>query len=406
MWWLVLMSYLLLRPVAVSPSAYRTLQRVLPEADTVQVFQTSRGSYWVEAQYADGTRRVHQLSAGQYRRLLQGFPLQALQTASLAERFAFVGGQAVVALVVYPWAVPMMFTPESQAFSTGAKALGLLSPLLWTTGSALYAWNQPVPLSQAYAGFWGGLFGAFHGGMVVNSGRGSFPGSLLGNLANQYLARRYHLSLGSIQRLVNGQLYGYYHYLMLKSLLNLSFEPGSVVPYRIATTLSVTEGYAELLISRNDTAVTLGDALFELRTALIGAEALPSLLLAYDLYRGEVTSSRVYAGLSLLGHGVGWLLGRYLSRRYDVSVPGALLTYLAPGLSQTFASGFMELLRPSPSVRPVLFIATEVGVTALTYRLVRQVPVPRYSWLQNLAPLSRVSTLPGQGPVFGVQMRF
>ncbi len=398
-----LLSIWVLKPVPVTPDAYARLQQLFPsQPDTLQVYQTGSHQYWIEALYPQ-EKLVWKLSAREYRRFLAGLPLDTTRTI---DRLAYVGGQTVVALSIYPWAVPTALTPEAEDPTRGAVALGLISPLLWSVGSAVYAWRAPVTLAQGYAGFWGGVIGAFHGGNIINSARGCFLGSVTGNLLNQYLARRYDLSLGAIQRLANGQIYGYYHYLMLESLLHLTFEAGSLVPHRIATTLSVAEGYADLFLSRNDATLTLGDALFELRTAIIGGELLPALLLSYDLARDTLSSPRLYAGLSLAGNAAGMVLGRYLSRRYDLSVPGALLTYLVPSLAHTFTSGLMVLLRPDPAVYPVLFIGTEVGITALTYRLVRQVPARRFGLLQHLAPFAQRSTLPGQGPVLGLQVSF
>ncbi len=399
----ILISLVVLRPVPVSPSGYAHLLKQFPDQpETLQVFLVSTGGYWVEAQYPD-RRLVLHLAPAEFRHLLAGIPYARVR---LTDRLAYVASQTVVALTLYPWAVPLALTPEDQSPSRGAVALGMLSPLLWAGGSALYAWHTPVTLAQGYAGLWGGFFGALHGGNVVNSVRGSFPGSVLNNLAGQYLVRRYQIPLAAVQRWANAQAYGYYHYLMLQGLFQWRFGEGSPTPYRIATAFSLLEGYADLWGSRHDTLLTTGDALFELRMAIIGGEFLPSLILSYDLARGSSSSGQLYAGASLAGHLVGLTLGRYLSRRYDLSVPGALVTFLVPFLAHSFTGGLMLLLKPNPAVYPVLFITTEVGITTLAYRMVRQVPGARWSGLRHLQPFARASTLPGQGTVLGVQFSF
>ncbi len=404
-----LLAFVVLKPVPVEPQAYpRLVQQFPPTPDTVRVFQPDPRHYWLEAEYPD-RRVVLQLGSRAYRRLLLGLPLTPTRTL---DRLAYVGGQALVALSVYPWALPLTFTPEDQEPSREALALGLVSPLLWTVGSAVYAWQAPVTFSQAYAGFWGGILGFVHGGNLATSLRGCFLGSVTGNLLGQVLARRYRIPEAAIQRWVNGQVYGYFHYGMLHTLLKPRFPEDSPTPYRLALALSLAEGYADLFFSRNDTTLTLGDALFEFRVAIIGSELLPALVLSYDLARishqslDEPTSSRVYAGLSLAGNLAGLALGRYLSRRFDLSVPGALITFLAPVLAHTFTGGLMVLLRPNPAVYPLLFMATEVGITTLTYRMVRHTPLPRSSSLQRVVPFARRSTLPGQGTVWGLAVQF
>ena len=401
--WTVLFSFVILKPVSVPSTAYPHLAQAFPgQPDTVRVYQTPDRRYWVEAQYPD-RRLILQLSPANYQRLLAGLPPITVRPV---DRLAYVAGQTIVALTVYPWAVPAALTPENEPPSEAAVALGMLSPLFWAGASALYAWHTPVTFAQGYAGLWGGLWGAFHGGNWVRSARGSLWGSLTGNLLSQFLVWRYQIPAAAVQRFANSQAYGYYHYLMLEGLFQWQFEAESSVPHRLATTLSIAEGYADLFLSRHDTTLTLGDALFELRLAIIGGEFLPALILSYDLARDTLSSKRVYSGASLVGHVAGLALGRYLSRQYNLSVPGALLTYLVPGLAHSFTGGLMLLLRPDPAVYPVLFIGTEVGITALAYRLVRQIPEHRWGALQRLQPFARPSSLPGQGTVLGVALRF
>jgi hypothetical protein len=375
-----------------SESNLATLFEKLPEG--IQVFLTSDSVYVVEASYRAG-KIVKNLSPSEYRSLIIKTPEHSviLEDAQLP----YVIGQTIQGIGLYSWSVPLALNMEGE----GAISMGLLVPLLYSGGTYLFTRDRRISGGAAYGSFLGGVEGAYHGGLLFNSEKGVFPTSLAENLLDFTLAQRMGLTSGMYQRKFNHCFYGYYHYAALKTLFvgddwnSWDYEDKF---YQVSSLLSIFEGYSSLFFSRNSEDLTLGDALFELRTGTIGAAALPLLLATVDLHSNANINSNVYAGLSLLGHGAGYMLGNKLGRDYDLSGAGGTMIWLLPALAHCFTGSLVFLSDSEGLARtyPTIFLTTDVLLTYFCYRNFAEKPLktgqadtsPHFSMAVN--PLSFV----------------
>jgi len=348
-----------------------TLFEKLPQ--NIEVFVTSDSIYIIEAAYP-GSKIMKKLTASEYRSLIVRIPSERviLEDAQLP----YVIGQTIHGISLYSWSMPLTFGMDGES----AASMGLLMPLLYSTGSYLVTKNIRVSGGAAYGSFLGGIEGACHGGMLFESEEAIFPVSLGENVLDFALAQKMGLTSGMYQRKFNHCAYGYYHYAALKALvLSDDWDDwGNTGEFlKVSTLLSLGEGYTSLFLSRNSEDLTLGDALFELRAGLLGAEALPLILMTYDLHREEASDARIYAALSLAGHGVGYLLGNKLSREYDLSGSGGVMIWLLPYLAHgaTAALTFLGDNEGLWKSYPAIFLSTDVLMTYAYYKALSKKPL-------------------------------
>jgi hypothetical protein len=339
----------------------------------IEVYVDSDSIYIVEAIYP-GNKIVRRLSPSEYKSLILKEPDKRviIEDAQLP----YLIGQSIHGIGLYSWSVPLAFDMEGE----GAISLGLLVPLLYSGGTYLLTKDRRISGGAAYGSFLGGIEGAYHGGLLFNSKKGILPVSLVENFLDFTLAQKMGLNSGVFQRKFNHCFYGYYHYSALKTLAladdwdNWDEEEEF---YQVSSLLSLFEGYSSLFFSRNSEDLTLGDALFELRTGVMGAEALPLLLATYDLHSDVNISPSVYAGLSLLGHGAGYMLGNKLSREFDLSGAGGVMIWLLPALAHGFTGSLVFLSDSEGLARtyPTIFLTTDVLLTYFCYRNFAEKPL-------------------------------
>lgn len=276
------------------------------------------------------------------------------------QRAWFLAGQTLLALGIYSWGVPVSLGLSDNT----AVGVGLLTPPGWF-GLSLLRSAHPVSGGEAYGAFVGGITGFFHGVYLMDEIRWGTPVSMVENFLDQGLARKNRLRASDMQRKVNRSIFGFYHFAALHFLLG-GKEFGAREA-RWAAGLSLLEAYVPLLAQGPAPWATFGDALMELRYGVLGAEALPALLLTLDLLGdGNIDiNKRVYWGASLAGHLVALPWSRAMSLRYDLSLGGAVASYLVPALAHGFTAGVGVLLQREGYWRayPALFFLTDTALT-------------------------------------------
>jgi hypothetical protein len=338
-----------------------------PLPERIEVFITSDSTYFIEAIYRD-KKLVKKMTSAEYRSLTLRTPTKMVTLEDA--KISYLVGQTFNSLGIYSWSLPVMFSEND--WSKGQTAIGLLTPLIYTSTCFLLTKDRRISSGAAYGSFLGGIEGAFHGGWTFKSARGIFPVSLAENILDFTLGQNMDLTPAMYQRKFNHCVYGYYHYFAVKALfVGESIENDRInEDFQLGTLLSLGEGYSSLFFSQNSEDITFGDALFELRTSTIGAEALPLILWTIDLHRNENSDERVYAALSLVGHGVGYLWGNKLSRDYDLPGAAGVMTWLLPYLAHT-ATGGIVLLSDSEGLLntyPAIFLTMDVLLTSICYK--------------------------------------
>ncbi len=342
-----------------------TLFETLP--DHIEVFITSDSTYIIEAAYPN-KKLVKKMTAAEYRGLIVRKPSKMVTLESA--QISYLVGQTFLGLSLYSWSLPVMFSEDD--FSEGSVTIALLTPLLYTSSCFLLTKDRRISSGAAYGSFLGGIEGAFHGGLLFKSGRGVFPVSLTENILDFTLGQNMGFTPAMYQRKFNHCAYGYYHYFILRTLFGDWDNWDSADDFiRLGTILSLGEGYTSLFLSRNSEDLTFGDALFELRLGALGAEALPLILATIDLHReGSNTDERVYAALSLLGHGVGYLWGNKLSRDYDLPGAAGAMVWLLPYLAHATTLGFAVLADNEGVLNsyPAIYLTTDILMTYVGYK--------------------------------------
>lgn len=339
-----------------------TLFEDLPQR--IEVFITADSTYIVEATYKD-QKIIQRLASDEYHELLTSEPPKhvVLENAWVP----YLLGQTSLGLCVYSWSLPLALGLEGD----GAAAVGLFTPIVYA--SIQYAWAKGRRISRATAdgASMGGIEGAVHGGLLFLSERTIFPFSLAENIVDTYLGQTVGFTSGMYQRKFNHCFYGYYHYAAVRTLIVDwdDWEGGDDVAH-MGSLVSLGEGYASLLLSKNVEYLTDGDALFELRTALMGAEAIPLLLATFDLHRDEQSDERIYAATSLAGHILGYRFGLGLSRRYDLSQAGGTYMWLLPYLAHGATAGLGVLIDSEGfwKTYPTIFLLTDFSLTYVFYK--------------------------------------
>jgi hypothetical protein len=335
-----------------------------PLPERIEVFVSSEGTYIVEAIYRD-KKLVKKLSYTQYHDLIIKAPskMVTLEDANIP----YLVGQTFHGLSIYSWGVPVSLGMEGE----NAAAIGLFTPLIYTSTCFLLTKDNRISSGAAYGSFLGGIEGAVHGGLLFKSEKGVVPASLAENMLDFTLGQKRGFTPAMFQRKFNHFSYGYYHYFIARTLLGgweVDEEPYDLM--QLGTILSLGEGYTSLFLSKNAEDLTFGDALFELRTSTIGAEALPLILMTIDAHRDESTDELVYAALSLAGHGVGYLWGNKLSRDYDLPGAAGVMTWLLPYLAEAATGGIAILVDKEGffNTLPAIYLSMDVLLTYVCYR--------------------------------------
>ncbi|MBN1695371.1 hypothetical protein JW879_08225 [candidate division WOR-3 bacterium] len=336
----------------------------LPER--IDVFMTSDSTYIIEAIYRN-KKLVKKMASAEYHSLTLETPSKMVTLEDA--KISFLVGQTFHGLSIYSWSLPVMFSEGD--WSEGQAAIALLTPLIYTSTCFLLTKDRRISSGAAYGSFLGGIEGAFHGGYILKSEKGIFPGSLAENILDFTLGQNMNFTPAMYQRKFNHCLYGYYHYYSTRTLFggrNLWGDPYDLI--QLGTILSLAEGYTSLFMSKDAENLTFGDALFELRTSTIGAEALPLILWTIDLHRNENSDERVYAALTLVGHGAGYLWGHKLSRDNDLPGAAGVMTWLLPYLAHAATGGIAVLVDKEGflDTYPTIFLTMDVLLTSICYK--------------------------------------
>jgi len=337
-----------------------------PLPERIEIFITSDSTYFIEAIYRD-KKLVKKMTSAEYRRLTIKTPSKMVTLEDA--KVPYLVGQTFHGLGLYSWSLPVMFSEDD--LSEGLITIGLLTPLIYTSTCFLLTKDSRISSGAAYGSFLGGIEGAFHGGWIFKSEKGIFPVSLAENILDFTLGQNMGFTPAMYQRKFNHCLYGYYHYYNTRTLFGGRGNWGE--PYdliQLGTILSLAEGYTSLFVSKNSEDLTFGDALFELRASTMGAEVLPLILATIDAHRNENSDERVYAALSLAGHGVGYLWGNKLSRDYDLPGAAGVMTWLLPYLAHTATGGIAVLVDNEGflDTYPAIFLTMDVMLTCICYK--------------------------------------
>ncbi len=381
--------------IPVSPDQYvRLTQFFKQEPETLYVFRGPKNQFWIEGWYPDH-KEVIPLSSEQWARLTQGETL-SLQSYPPSSRIGYLIGQTLLGLSIYSWSFPWFLNLSNPTLRT---ALGLFMPFSWFGIHWMESGARRVTESEAWAGFTGGLLGAFHGSMLFQSPRAIFPVSVAENLLDRTIAHRFLFSPGVIQRKVNYNLYGFYHAYLLSDLLGLDLSGASRA--RFAATLSLVEGYLALGFSRSTPSLTPGDALFELRFSVIGGEFGPAILT--PIFEDRI-DPQVVKTTSLIGQIGAQILAQRLSLRYDLPVGGAVLSALVPYLVHGVTAGLGVLFASDTYWRyyPMVFLATDLTLTWQLYRTFRHPQGSLPQTHSRLAPFITLSSLDRGQKVYGL----
>jgi hypothetical protein len=339
-----------------------------PLPERIDVFITPDSTYFIEAIY-QGKKLVKKMTPDEYRRSTLKSPLKMVTLEDA--KISYLVGQTFNSLSIYSWSLPVMFSEDD--WSEGQAATALLTPLIYSSTCFLLTKNRRISSGAAYGSFLGGIEGAFHGGQLFKSVRAVFPFSLSENILDFTLGQKMGFTPAMYQRKFNHCAYGYYHYFAVKALfVGESIENDRInEDFQLGTFLSLGEGYSSLFFSQNSEDLTLGDALFELRMSTIGAEALPLILTTFDLHSNDIDiDERVYGGLSLLGHGVGYLWGNKLGRDYDLPAAASVMTWLLPYLAHAATGGIAILVDKEGfyDTYPAIYLTMDVLLTGICYK--------------------------------------
>ncbi len=329
----------------------------------IDVFITSDSTYIVEGIYAN-QKAVHKLTPSEYHDLLKKEPAEMVTLENT--RVSYLIGQTSLGLFLYSWAVPLGLGLEDK----GAAVIGLFTPLIYASVHYGLTGGRRISGGAAYGAFMGGIEGAAHGGLLFKSEKGILPVSLSENILDNVLGQTMGFTPGMFQRKFNHCCYGYYHYAALKTFV-VDWDDWDDLwdIAQIGTAVSLAEGYTSLLLSKNSENLTYGDALFELRTAVKGAEIIPLIITTFDLHREEQTDERIYAATSLVGHGLGYALGSRLTRQYDLSGAASTLIWILPYLAHGATGGLVVLTESEGFAKsyPAIFLTMDLALTYVCY---------------------------------------
>ncbi|HEX7318950.1 MAG TPA: hypothetical protein VF399_01165 [bacterium] len=344
----------------------------------IELYATEDNAYVVEASYED-LKLTKQLSAEEYKAIMerQVDKLAILENA----RVPHLIGQSFSGIAIYMWSLPITIFDNTTDNSTAALAVGLFTPFVYTGAQFLFTSHANISSGTAYGSFLGSIEGAAHGVVGFQSVRTIFPVSLVENMTDFTLGQTMGFTPAMFHRKFNHVVYGYYHYFAIKDLINgdLGMDNNmDDIDAGLATLSSVLEGYGSLFLSRNSEYLSFGDALFEMRTGIIGGQTIPLILLSFDLYNGRESSfnDRIYAATSLAGFAVGSYIGLQSSKVNNLSAASGVFTYVIPYLAHGLTAGIGVLMESDPSSEanwywrayPITFSVLDIGMTYYIYK--------------------------------------
>lgn len=404
----------------------RRVQSVLAQRfetlpDRVELYVTADNTYVAEAFY-ENQKITLRLTAEEYREILQNQagPVTIMENS----RIPYLIGQSALSIGVYSWSLPTtIFSQENNevTIDRARLAIGLFTPFVYSGALFLLTRNTRISSGAAYGSFMAGIEGAAHGGLLFNTGRTVLPGSLVENFTDFYLGQRFGFTPGMFQRKFNHSLFAYGHLLAGYILAGQEDELGEPGFRQIGTGLSLAEGYGSLYFSRNAQDLTYGDALFELRTMMIGSQTIPLILASVDLWNGASSiDNRIYSATALAGFVAGYYLGYKLTAKYDLSGPSGIFTFLIPYLAHGLTAGTGTLINSGVSsdyfywkAYPIIFSVVDIGLTAYVYKSMAK-PQTRvgmrergnFNFYLNPAPLFTKNEVIRSMPIAGFQYNF
>lgn len=373
-----------LRKIQPEVEQYKAGIKVFKEKpESLVFFIDQKGNYWIEGYYPN-KKMVYVLTPSDLEKKFKGVPLTLVPGEDF--RALHLLNQAILGLTVYSWSLPRTLNLSDTRVSL---MLGLSTPLIWFGINTSMTSNRDISSGMAYAGLLGGVEGVVHGWTLFNSPRGVFPISIAENLFDQYIATKLSLSPGIIQRKFNFAVTGYYHAFLLSELLNKSFNPS------VRAIFSIAEGYTALYLSKDANYLTFGDALFELRLSLLGAEAGPMIL--WSLYPDA--SRDLFLTISAVGLTLSQILSMQLSRKYDLSFTAAALNFVLPYLVHSAILGIGILIVPETlwHYYPLVFITADGYLSWKIYQMFRKPAKPEKTSSLKVSPFigfSRIAPTP------------
>ncbi len=293
--------------------------------------------------FEDGTVEVYNMPKG------------AVSEAGTSGRTFHTISQTLLGFSLYSWSFPSLFELKGNA----AGAVGLLTPVAWFGYSLYSAKNISYP--EALAGFLGGISGALQGYYVVSDVKGVFPLSMTSNFLDLYIVRKTGIYPGIIFRKSVNSYNSFYEANMLN--LIITGRGLSENGMRGAALYSLLKSYGTFLLFRNSKNVTEGDALFEAKLQILGAEFLPLILHNVQM------EGQVRALTSFLGYAAGYGVGLKLSEDRDLSFGNALIIAFSPALASSLVGGLTLLFTEDiPDEMLSLYPVVDLGLTYLLYR--------------------------------------
>ncbi len=340
----------------------------------IELFSAEDNTYVVEASYED-VKLTKKLSVEEYLALLE----KKVSKYAILEnaRVPHLIGQSFLGIAAYSWTLPATIFGEDTDNGTAMTAVGLFTPFIYTGAQFLFTRNTNIAAGAAYGAFLGGIEGAVQGGVGFQSVRTIFPTSLAENMIGFTLGQTMGFTPAMFHRKLNHSVYGYYHYFAAKDLIygELNIDE---LDAGLATLSSVLEGYTALFLSRNCEYLSLGDALFEMRTGIIGGQTIPAILLSIDLHNGSSASfnDRIYSATSLAGFAAGYYIGLKSSKGNNLSAAAGVFSYIIPYLAHSLTAGIGVLMEPDVFDNdhwywrsyPITFSVLDIGMTYYVYR--------------------------------------
>jgi hypothetical protein len=395
-------------------------QRFESLPDRVELFVTADNTYVAEAYYE--TQKITlRLTAEEYQDMLQNLtgPVTIMENS----RIPYLIGQSALSISLYSWSLPTtIFSQENNevTIDQARLATGLFTPFVYSGALFFLTRNTRISSGAAYGSFMAGIEGAAHGPLLFNTPRVIFPGSLVENFTDFYLGQRFGFTPGMFQRKFNHSVFAYGHLLAAYVLAGQEGRLDDLSFRQIGTGLSLAEGYGSLYLSRNAQDVTYGDALFELRTMMIGSQTLPLILLSVDAFTGGETDidGRIYSGSALAGFAVGYYIGYKLTSKYDLSGPSGVFSYLIPYLAHGLTAGIGTIVQESSDyfywkAYPIIFSIVDIGLTAYVYKSMAKPQTQlgmrekgNFNFYLNPAPLFTKNEVIRSMPIAGFQYNF
>jgi hypothetical protein len=384
----------------------------------VELYLTADSIYVAEAYY-ENQKVSLRFSADEYQEMLK---IQAGQVILENARIPYLIGQTALGMGLYSWSLPVtIFTGSGSDLTTDKARLatGLFTPFIYSGALFFLTRNTRISSGAAYGSFLAGIEGAVHGGLMFNSGRAIFPGSMVENWVDFTLGQRGGFTPGMFQRKFNHTLFAYGHVLAIEALTmgfvsNRNYFDDNI--RRISTGLSLVEGYGSLFLSRNAQDLTYGDALFELRTAIIGSQTIPLILLSFDLYNGTNSiNEKIYSATALAGFAAGYYLGYKFTAKNDLSGASGFFTYLIPYLAHGLTAGTGVLISKESFTKayPIIFSVVDIGLTAYVYKSMAKPQTQlgmrekgNFNFYLNPAPLFTKNEVIRSMPIAGFQYNF